>query len=56
MKSIDPIYPDLAREAGIEGRVYVHMLVGKDGRVIKRYAPQDTPKSLAQDIEAALAA
>ena len=31
-------------------------LVGKDGRVIKRYAPTDTPKSLAKDIEAALAA
>ncbi len=29
-------------------------LVGRDGRVIKRYAPNDTPASLAKDIEAAL--
>ena len=27
-------YPDLAREAGVEGRVVVHYLIGKDGRVI----------------------
>jgi glutathione peroxidase len=30
-------------------------LVGKDGQVIKRYAPQDTPAKIASDIEAALA-
>ena len=29
-------------------------LVGRDGRVIERYAPNDAPASLAQDIEAAL--
>lgn len=29
-------------------------LVGRDGKVIKRYAPTDTPESLARDIEAAL--
>jgi glutathione peroxidase len=29
--------------------------VGRDGRVIKRYAPQDAPEKLAGDIEAALA-
>ena len=29
-------------------------LVGRDGRVIKRYAPTDTPQSMAKDIEAAL--
>ena len=31
-------------------------LVGKDGQVLKRYAPTDKPESLRQDIEAALAA
>ena len=31
-------------------------LVGRDGRVIKRYAPTDTPASLQADIEAALSA
>ena len=30
-------------------------LVGRDGRVIKRYAPTDKPESLARDIEKALA-
>ena len=29
-------------------------LVDRDGRVIKRYAPNDTPESLVKDIEAAL--
>ena len=29
-------------------------LVGRDGKVIKRYAPTDTPESLAGDIRAAL--
>ena len=34
-KVVKPDYPDLARQLGIEGRVYVHMLVGKDGRVVR---------------------
>jgi glutathione peroxidase len=29
-------------------------LVGRDGSVIKRYAPTDTPESIAKDIETAL--
>ncbi|HEU4394313.1 MAG TPA: energy transducer TonB, partial [Planctomycetota bacterium] len=28
-----PAYPDFAREAGITGKVVLHVLVGKDGRV-----------------------
>ncbi len=35
---------------------FTKFLVGKDGAVRKRYAPTDTPASLAGDIEAALAA
>lgn len=35
---------------------FTKFLVGKDGRVLKRYAPNDTPESLKKDIEAALAA
>ena len=35
---------------------FTKFLVGKDGAVIKRYAPTDTPESLAKDIAAALAA
>jgi len=34
---------------------FTKFLVGRDGRVIKRYAPIDKPESLAGDIEAALA-
>jgi glutathione peroxidase len=34
---------------------FTKFLVGKDGQVIKRYAPQDEPEKLAKDIEAALA-
>ena len=35
---------------------FTKFLVGRDGEVIKRYAPMDKPESLARDIEAALAA
>lgn len=57
-----PLYQWLAAEApGLLGSKsikwnFTKFLVGKDGRVRKRYAPTDTPESLANDIEAALAA
>jgi len=57
-----PLYQWLASEApGLLGTRaikwnFTKFLVGKDGRVIRRYAPTDTPESLAADIEAALAA
>lgn len=35
---------------------FTKFLVGRDGRVIRRYAPNDSPESMRQDIEAALAA
>ena len=35
---------------------FTKFLVGRDGRVIKRYASMDKPEKIAQDIEAALAA
>jgi glutathione peroxidase len=35
---------------------FTKFLVGKDGQVIKRYAPTDTPESLKADIEKALSA
>ena len=34
---------------------FTKFLVGRDGRVLARYAPNDTPESLRRDIEAALA-
>ena len=57
-----PLYQWLAEEApGLLGSKaikwnFTKFLVGKDGSVLKRYAPTDTPASLAPDIEAALAA
>jgi glutathione peroxidase len=57
-----PLYQWLSAEApGLLGSKaikwnFTKFLVGKDGRVIKRYAPQDAPEKLAKDIEAALAA
>ena len=35
---------------------FTKFLVGKDGKVLKRYAPNDAPESLRKDIDAALAA
>ena len=35
---------------------FTKFLVGRDGRVIKRYAPSDAPEAMRADIEAALAA
>lgn len=34
---------------------FTKFLVGRDGQVIRRYAPTDTPASLRKDIDAALA-
>ena len=55
-----PLYKWLTAEApGLLGSKaikwnFTKFLVGKDGQVIRRYAPQDAPKKLAGDIEAAL--
>ena len=57
-----PLYQWLSTEApGLLGSKaikwnFTKFLVGKDGQVRKRYAPQDGPASLARYIEAALAA
>ena len=57
-----PLYRWLTAEApGLLGSKaikwnFTKFLVGKDGRVLRRYAPQDAPAKLAKDIEAALAA
>jgi glutathione peroxidase len=59
--SADPLYQWLTAEApGLLGSKaikwnFTKFLVGKDGQVIKRYAPADAPAALAKDIEAALA-
>jgi glutathione peroxidase len=56
-----PLYRWLTQEApGVLGTQaikwnFTKFLVGRDGKTIKRYAPQDEPAKLTQDIEAALA-
>ncbi|MFT3859139.1 MAG: glutathione peroxidase [Aquabacterium sp.] len=57
-----PLYQWLVKEApGILGTKaikwnFTKFLIGKDGKVLGRYAPTDTPKSLMDDIEKALKA
>jgi glutathione peroxidase len=57
-----PLFKWLSKEApGLLGSTgikwnFTKFLVGKDGKVIKRYAPTDKPESITKDIEAALAA
>ena len=57
-----PLYKWLSAEApGLLGSKsikwnFTKFLVGKDGQVIKRYAPTDKPADLTKDVEAALAA
>jgi len=55
-----PLYQWLTAEApGFLGSKaikwnFTKFLVDKDGQVVKRYAPQDTPEKLAKDIEAVI--
>jgi len=57
-----PLYRWLTKEKpGLLGSTaikwnFTKFLLGRNGQVLKRYAPLDTPASLARDIEAALAA
>jgi glutathione peroxidase len=57
----DPLFQWLRTEApGLLGSKsikwnFTKFLVGRDGRVIRRYAPLDKPEALKADIEAALA-
>jgi len=56
-----PLYQWLTREApGLLGSKsikwnFTKFLVGKEGKVIKRYGPQEAPAALGKDIAAALA-
>jgi len=57
-----PLYQWLCAEApGLLGSKaikwnFTKFLIGRDGRVLKRYAPMDKPENIGKDIEAALAA
>ena len=45
--------PGILGSEGIKWN-FTKFLVGRNGQVIKRYAPQDNPESIAKDIEVAL--
>ncbi|MEP7295051.1 MAG: glutathione peroxidase [Burkholderiales bacterium] len=47
--------PGILGSKGIKWN-FTKFLVGRDGKVLKRYAPTDKPESIAADIQAALAA
>ena len=57
-----PLYQWLSSEApGLLGSKsikwnFTKFLVGKDGQVVRRYAPTDKPEGMVKDIDAALAA
>ncbi|MES2786160.1 MAG: glutathione peroxidase [Pseudomonadota bacterium] len=57
----DPLFKFLTKQApGLLGTTgikwnFTKFLVGKDGEVIRRFAPADAPSDLAKDIEQALA-
>jgi len=52
---VQPIYPDIARRAQVEGTVYVKCLVGKDGKVTRPVVIQtDSPVLDSAAISAAL--
>ncbi len=46
--------PGLLGTEGVKWN-FTKFLVGRDGQVLKRYAPTDTPESIGRDIEKALA-
>ncbi len=53
----DPLYDWLKKEApGLLGSKavkwnFTKFLIGRDGKVVRRYAPTDKPESIAKDIE-----
>lgn len=61
-RNAHPLFRHLKREApGVLGSEpikwnFTKFLVGRDGKVIRRYAPNDAPASIAGDVEKALAA
>ena len=56
----DPLFVWLTEQApGFMGSKkikwnFTKFLIGRDGEVLKRYSPQDDPKKMTEDIEAAL--
>ncbi|MBI4429252.1 MAG: TonB family protein [Ignavibacteriales bacterium] len=49
VKSVQPKYPEVARLAGIEGTVWLKILVGKDGKPKKVVVLKEVPKGMFTD-------
>jgi len=43
VSQVKPVYPDMAREAGVDGTVQLRVLVGKDGRVKDVHVDRSIP-------------
>lgn len=54
VRCAEAVYPDIAREAGVEGLVRVQMLIGLDGHVVRAVLQPGSRRSMLD--EAALAA
>jgi TonB family protein len=54
IKKVEPEYPEAAKRAGIEGTVFVNMLVGKNGRV-KKAVPIKSDAEILNDAAVAAA-
>ncbi len=56
VKSVQPKYPEVARLAGIEGTVWLKILVGKDGKPKRIVVLKEVPKGMFSDaaMEAAM--
>ena len=52
---VKPDYPELARDAWVEGRVLVHVLVGVDGRVVRAEVDEEYQIPLLNDVAHAAA-
>ncbi len=55
VKSITPTYPEIALLAGIEGSVWVKVLVGKDGKTKRVVVLKEIPKGIFADAATAAA-
>ena len=48
----DPIYPDWARRAGIQGDVVLHAIIGTDGRILELHVVSGNPALVRAALEA----
>lgn len=53
LKPVSPVYPDLARQAGMEGDVMVEVTIDETGRVISARVVSDSPALLNEAAKAA---